>query len=275
MVPEIDGNTGIFVQLAHPSGFVRTPQMLNQAFVDRGIDVAAVTIDVTAEDLPDLLHGLRGWRNLVGAGVTMPHKGPIIDLLDEVEGPAREIGSVNMVRRDPDGHFVGTNGDGRGFVLGLRNETMNPTGSSVMVVGVGGAGRSISWALAHAGVERLALSNRTKQTAERLAEELSTHFEGLDVVAVDAPDPTGYDLVINATPLGMHADDALPILVDRLDPATTIADIIMAPSVTCLMEEAERRGCPVHAGRSMMTSQTEIFMEFLRLEELYGSSSRR
>lgn len=274
MVPEIDGTTGIFVQLAHPSGHVRTPQMLNQAFVDRGIDVAAVTIDVAPEDLAALLHGLRGWRNLVGAGVTMPHKGPILDLMDEVEGPAREIGSVNMVRRDPDGRFVGTNGDGQGFVLGLRNETMDPAGGSAMVVGVGGAGRSISWALAHAGVERIALSNRAKQTAESLAEELSTHFDGLEVVAVDAPDPTGYDLVVNATPLGMRAEDPLPILVDRLESTTTVADIIMVPSVTRLMEEAEQRGCPVHAGRSMMTSQTEIFMEFLRLEELYGRSSR-
>lgn len=275
MVPEIDGNTRIFVQLAHPSAHVRTPQMLNQTFVDRGMNVAAVAIDVAPDDLPNLLEGLRGWRNLVGAGVTMPHKGPILDLMDDVEGPAREIGSVNMVRRDPDGRFIGTNGDGQGFVLGLRTETMDIAGRRVLVVGIGGAGRAIAWALGDAGVSNIGLSNRTMETAEGLSAELTDHFVGLTVDAVEAPDPTGYDLVINATPLGMSADDPLPVMVEKLEPMTAVADIIMVPSVTPLMEAAAERGCTVHGGRSMMTSQTEIFMDFLRLEQFDGDASDR
>lgn len=273
MVPEIDGRTGIFVQLAHPIGHIRTPQMLNQAFVDRGIRMVALAIDVLPEDLETVVAGLRGWRNLVGIGVTMPYKGRMLGLVDEATEAAKEIGAINIARREPDGRIIGNNGDGQGFVDGLRKVTMDPAGRSVMLVGIGGAGRAIAFGLCHAGVRRLALVNRTPAAAHTLAGELTARFEGLDVTVGDVPDPTGYDLVINATPLGMQLDQPAPVLVDRLDPATTVADIIMVPSVTPLMQAAEARGCTVHPGRPMMEAQMEIFMDFLRLEELYGASA--
>ncbi len=273
MVPDIDGGTGIFVQLAHPIGHIRTPQMLNQAFVDRGIRMVALAIDVLPEDLETVVAGLRGWRNLVGIGVTMPYKGRMLGLVDEVTEAAQEIGAINIARREPDGRIIGNNGDGQGFVEGLRKVTMDPEGRSAMVVGIGGAGRAIAFGLCHGGVRRLALVNRTLAAAQTLAGELEARFAGLEVSVGDVPDPTGYELVVNATPLGMAPDHPMPILVDRLDPATTVADIIMVPSVTPLMKAAESRGCTVHPGRPMMEAQMEIFMEFLRLEELYGASS--
>jgi shikimate dehydrogenase len=260
----ITGNTRVYAHIAHPSSHVRTPQTFNAAFRERGIDAVAMSIDVLPADLHTLMVGLRGWRNLAGIGVTIPHKQPIARECDEVVGLAQQIKAVNAIRREPDGRLVGTNTDGAGFVAGLREAGLDPHGRDALLVGIGGAGRSIAFALADAGVARLGLANRTRAKADELSAELRSLYPGLEVASVEA-DPHGYGLVVNATSLGMHAGDELPVDTDRLDAAAVVADIIMAPPRTALIDAAERRGCVVQPGFAMLASQVEMVLEFLRL----------
>src|SRR5439155_21016909 len=118
-VREITGATRVYLHLAHPSAHARTPQVMNAEFARRGVDAVAVSADVAPGDLGGFVRGLRGWRNLAGLSVTMPHKEALASHVDELAGPATLIGAVNVVRREPDGRLVAANTDGSGLVIGL------------------------------------------------------------------------------------------------------------------------------------------------------------
>jgi shikimate dehydrogenase len=195
----------------------------------------------------------------------MPHKEPIAALCDEVVGIARLVGTVNAIRREPDGRLVGANTDGSGFRAGLEQAGYSPTGKRVLLIGVGGAGTAIAFSLAQAGAREIALANRTAAKAETVAAKVAEAFPGTKTGA-GAADPTGFDIVINATPLGMGATDALPLDVSKLAAETVVAEIVMRPERTRLVEEAERRGCRVHLGLPMLTCQIEEVITFLGLD---------
>ena len=263
---DITGKTRVWVHLSHPSTHVRATQTFNRAFREREIDAVAVSIDVAPADMPSLVRGLKGWRNLCGIGVTMPHKGPIAEVCEELVGLAKLCKSVNTIRREPDGRLIGTNTDGSGFLAGLKQAGHDPAGKRVLLVGIGGAGKAIAFALAQAGTGELTLSNRTAATAEQVAVQVAEAFPSTKT-SIGPPDPTGFDIVVNATPLGMHDGDALPLDVSKLTPKILVVEIIATRERTRLVEEAERRGCRVHLGLPMLTGQINEVITFLRLEE--------
>ena len=267
---EITGKTGVWVHVAHPSVHVRATSTFNRAFRERGLDVVAVSSDVAPADLPALVRGLRGWRNLAGIGVTMPHKEPIAALCDEVVGLGKLVKSVNAIRREPDGRLIGANTDGSGFLAGLRQGGYDPAGRRTLLVGIGGAGRALAFSLADAGVTRLTLANRTAAKAHTVAAEVMAAFPRT-TVQVGPADPSGYELVVNATPLGMREGDPLPLDVSRLARETVVAEIIIVPERTRLLQEAERRGCRIHFGLPMLTCQVDEVIAFLRLERFRAS----
>jgi shikimate dehydrogenase len=261
----ITGRTRVWVHVAHPSAHVKATQIVNQAFRDRGLDIVAVSIDVAPEEMPSLVRGLKGWRNLVGIGVTMPHKESIATICDEVVGLAKAMKAVNLIRRETDGRFIGTNNDGTGFLAGLRQTGFDLTGKRVLLVGTGGAGTAIAFNLAEAGVGALVLSNRTTARAEQVAARVTEAFPSASI-AVGPPDPAGFDLVINATSLGMREGDELPLDVSRLSPEMIVADVIVTPARTKLLEAAERCGCRIQPGLPMLTCQIDEVIRFLQLD---------
>lgn len=273
IVREVTGATQVFVHLAHPNDHVRAPAVLNDVFQTREIDAVAVSVDVTPGDMSPLVRGLRGWRNLCGIGVTMPHKVSILDEVDEVVADAAHVGAANLIRRARDGRLIATNIDGSGFIAGLRSSAHDPSGRRVLLVGAGGAGRAIAFSLANAAVASMTIANRTASKAKALAKEVRAVFPDIPVSA-GPPDPATYDIVINATSLGLRAADALPIDTARLNSNTLVAEVVARPARTRLMELAERRGCTVHAGLPMLTSQVEQLLTFLDLNPEAGLSTR-
>jgi shikimate dehydrogenase len=125
----ITGATRVYLHLAHPSAHARTPQVMNAELARRGVDAVAVSADVAPADLGGFARGLRGWRNLAGLSVTMPHKGSLAAHVDEL------IDAVNVVRRESDGRLVATNTDGQGFVIGLREAGHELAGRRVLLTG--------------------------------------------------------------------------------------------------------------------------------------------
>ena len=117
---KITGATRVWVHVSHPAAKTVSTALLNKTFRERDLDVVAVAIDVAPDDMPSLIRGMKGWRNLVGMGVTMPHKEQIALVCDELVGLAKVMKAVNIIRRDPDGRLIGGNSDGSGFVTGLR-----------------------------------------------------------------------------------------------------------------------------------------------------------
>ncbi|SDC25826.1 shikimate dehydrogenase family protein [Belnapia rosea] len=265
----ITGAARLFAILGDPVGVVRSPAWWNDRFAEAGLDAAFVPLDVAAADLPAAWRGLTRLRNLDGVVLTMPHKQAVVPLLDALGPLARLAGAVNTVRRRADGAWEGEMFDGEGFVAGLRAEGHEPAGMRALQVGCGGAGRAIAFALARAGVTELALSDTAPGRAGALAEAVAAAFPGCRV-ATALPDPAGYGLVVNATPLGLRPGDALAVEPGRLSPGQVVADVIPTPERTALLDAAAAAGCDTVTGRAMFEGQARLAAAFLGLADLGG-----
>ena len=259
---DITGTTRVFAILADPIHHVKTPQGINRLFGSHGFDGVLVPVHVGAQGLAAMVEGLRRMQNLGGFVVTVPHKTAMAALCDELTPAAARIGAVNVVRRTADGRLVGGILDGDGFVAGLRGAGIEPAGHSVYLAGAGGAACAIAHALAGAGVACLTIANRTTARAAELVARLKEDFPAL-VITVGSDDPSGHDLVVNATSLGMQEDDALPLDTGRLAAGQTVAEIIMQPAETPLLRAAAARGCRVHSGAPMLANQLALMAEFM------------
>lgn len=261
----ITGRTRLFGVIADPIGHVRACEVFNPVFAARGIDAVLVPLHVPAGRLAAALDGFRALANLGGVLVTIPHKEAVLDLVDEIGAQARLIGAANVIRRDAHGRLTAENFDGLGFVAGLRRQGRAVAGKRVLLVGAGGAAKAIACALVDAEVAALVVANRTAARAEELAGRIRTAYPSVDVQAGPA-DPTGFDLVVNATSQGLLPGDALPIAVEAVEARSVVAEIIMKPERTPLVVAAEARGLEVHLGRHMLDAQVPLMAGFLGID---------
>jgi shikimate dehydrogenase len=129
------------------------------------------------------------------------------------------------------------------------------------VVGSGGVGSAIAAALAATGIAAITVSDAYPESAAGLAARLREHYPKLEA-RTGSNDPAGYDLVVNATPLGMKPGDPLPIDVARLAPATFVGEVVMKQAITPLLQAAREKGCPVQIGTDMLFEQIPAYLEF-------------
>ena len=258
----IGGRTKLIGILADPIDHVRTPAVLNPLLEARGADAVVVPLHVDDSGLETLWPGLRALRSLAGLIVTVPHKTTVATLVDAVGEAGRIAGAVNVVRREADGRMVGDTFDGRGFVAGLRANGYEPEGRRALILGAGGAAAAIALALIHSAVEHLRIANRTLERAERLCAQLQSAVPGAPVEAGPA-DASGFDLIVNATSLGLGPNDPLPCSLDHVGPGTIVADAVMQPPMTAFLSEAEHRGASIQPGLPMLEGQRELLLAFL------------
>jgi shikimate dehydrogenase len=195
----------------------------------------------------------------------------MLALCDEATDNAQRIGAVNAVRRESDGRMVGEMLDGLGFVGGLRSARIEPRGMSAYVTGAGGAANAIAFALAEAGVARLTIANRSREKAEDLVARIARFLPRVRA-EVGSRDPSGHDLTINATSLGLRDGDLLPFDADLLTPDQIAAEIIMQPQTTAMMAAAAARGCRVQPGIPMLACQLELMADFMSGRREVGSA---
>ena len=271
-IKAVTGTTRLFGCIASPTNHVRAPMIFNRIFTERHIDAVMVPVDIPAEQLAEGIEGLRAFGNFKGAAVTIPHKLNLAALCDELGPGARAAAAVNAVRFTDDGRLLGDNFDGHGFVAGLLGE--NPTDveperilqdKTVLIVGAGGAARAIALSLAEQPVARIDVTNRTHRRAEEAVHLVQNISSGADVFAIQAADIDfqDYDVVINATPLGLLETDEMPLDTDLLRADCLVCDIIMIPERTRLISAAQRTGRPVHIGRYMLDYQVHLIGEFI------------
>lgn len=259
---EITGNTRLYGIVADPVAQVKTPQLMHKVFEKRGTDGVLVPMHVAPENLSVFVQALRSVMNFGGMIATVPHKTAMVDLCDDVTPAARLVGAVNIVRRDPNGRLAGDILDGQGFVGGLRREGIEPRGLRVLLSGAGGAAKAIAFALADAGVACLDIYNRTQEKAQDLITRLQKIYPAVSMRAVGAQ-PAGYDMVVNATSLGMKPGDALPVDVTGLTADQIVADIIMTPALTPLLAAAQAKSCRIQYGLPMLECQIELMADFM------------
>jgi len=257
----IRGTTTIIAHIGDPIAPVKSPMIYNPYFESAGIDAAVVPMGVRAADYPEVLKAVFRFTNIRGALITMPHKVATVGLLDEASTAVKIAQSCNAVLRRSDGTLLGDLFDGAGFVRGLERNGFHFPGARCLVVGTGGVGSAIAAALAAARIAAIGLYDSNAASADGLAGRLRCHYPALEV-RTGSNDPTGFDLVVNATPLGMNPTDPLPLDVSRLAPTTFVGEVVMKQEVTPLLRLARARGCRTQAGTEMLFEQIPLYLDF-------------
>src|SRR5271165_7066059 len=227
----INGDTKIIAHVGYPTTTFKSPMIYNPWFERHGINAAVVPLGVTSENFAHAFPEICRFTNFHGALITMPHKVSVIALLDDVSTAVKVAGSCNAVRRDERGRLVGEMFDGEGFVRGMAHNGRSIRAKTLLVVGSGGVGSAIAASAAAAGAAAIAVYDVGAASMEALAGRLRQNYPRLKVSS-GSNDPAGFDVVVNATPLGMKAGDPMPLDVSRLSPSTYVAEVVMKQEKT-------------------------------------------
>ena len=249
------------------------PQMQNAALENCGLQVNYARFEIGADELPAALE-LLPEVDFIGVNLTVPHKIAAFKLMDEVDESARQAGAVNTIKVE-NNKLRGFNTDGKGFARAIREEfSVDLRDLRVLVLGAGGAARAIALECAKENSERLVIANRDFGKAKNLAEELRPFFAEARVLG-PVPrlqaipwDETAFrfqianvDLVVNATPLGLHHADAAPISARLLAPHLMVYDTVYSHGQTALVSAAIEAGARAADGLSMLLHQGALAFE--------------
>lgn len=255
----IGGETRLVGIIGWPVAHSLSPIMHNAAFQSLGLDWAYVPLPVRPEHLAEAIRGLRG-LGFRGANVTIPHKGAVMPLMDELSSAAQAIGAVNTLVVREAGGLVGENTDWLGFLAALRDAGFDPAGKGCAVIGAGGAARAVVYALARAGGHPVVF-NRTLERAIRLMEDFRAAFPDVAFEAHPLEDlcQIGGEtaLLVNATSLGMwpHVDTS-PWPDDPPVPShLRVCDLVYNPLETKLLQQAREAEATAIGGLGMLVHQ--------------------
>jgi shikimate dehydrogenase len=257
----ISGKTTLIAHLGYPTFAFKAPLIYNPWFDKNDIDAVVVPMGVKPEEYREFFPLLFKMSNIRGALVTMPHKVTTIELVDELTPTARVAGAANAVLLREDGTLLGDQFDGEGFVRGVLRKGFDLDGKRALVVGNGGVGSPIAASLAAAGVGAMGLFDPNSAASDALGERLVAAYPELKI-ATGSKDPDGYDIVVNATPLGMKDDDPLPMDIDRIGPTTFVGEVVMKQEITPFLQAALDKGCSVQVGKDMLFEQIPAYLEF-------------
>ena len=257
----INGETRLIAHLGVPTRTFKSPMIYNPFFERHGINAVVVPMGCEAADYAEFLRLLFRLRNIQGALVTMPHKVVTAELVDELSATAAVAGACNAVKAGPDGRLIGDMFDGEGFMRGAAAKSVAVAGRRALVVGCGGVGSAIAGSLARAGAGEVGLFDGDAARMAGLAERLGAHYPALRV-SVGTNDPAGWDIAVNATPLGMKEGDPLPFDASRLEPETFVGEVVLKAEVTPLVAAARARGCRTQVGLDMLFEMIPAYLEF-------------
>lgn len=262
---DITGRTRVFMILGDPIAQVQAPALFNPIFRAQGVDAVLVPAQVSPADLTGFVQQVLRARNIDGLWLTIPHKAAVLPLLDHCDRLGRIAQAVNAVRRNADGSLEGALFDGEGFVKALDRFEVPVAGRRVLIVGTGGAGMAIAVSLAERGAAAIALFDPERSRSAAAAARINAAFAGQPARIAKTADAAGFDLVVQASPLGMDNADALPIDPASVDPGTVLVDILMKNQPTPLLRACAERGVRVHPGFEMLTQQIPDYLRFFGL----------
>lgn len=233
-----------FRLLGHGIAYSASPAMMNAAFDALGLPHRYVLADVAAGQVPATVASLRS-PDAGGANVTVPHKGAVVSLLDEVSEIAREADAVNTIVHRGD-RLVGHNTDVPAMIDVIRG--LRPDGlAHAVVLGAGGASRALQLALAKVGVDRITVLRRADGSIDQLPRHIG-----------------GADLIVNATPVGTGSDES-PVPAGLLRAGLAVLDLVYRPDPTRLVRDALDSGAVAEAGSAVLLGQAwrafELWLE--------------
>lgn len=264
MIP-ITGHTRLTALLGSPVAHSISPLMHNEAFQLLDLDYTYLCFEVNEETLPAAVDGLKAC-GIRGFNLTMPNKNKIVELLDELSPAARLIGAVNTVVND-DGHLIGYNTDGVGYMQAVKDAGYDITGKTITIMGAGGAATAICAQAALDGVKKIHIfareTSRLWDRTQKLAENINSTLpckavlhENKDTAAL-AQAISESALLLNATSVGMAPNTEGTIIEDTslYHPDLIVSDVIYNPRETRFLKEAREAGCRTFNGMYMLLYQ--------------------
>jgi shikimate dehydrogenase len=261
MSEPLNGATRVHYIVGDPIAQVKSPAGVSQSFHDKGHNAYVMPAHVAPAKLADWLAGVSLAQNVDGVIVTVPHKFASFNLCATTSERAAFLHTVNTMRRNPDGSWHGDMFDGLGFVSAMQDNGCQPAGKKALLVGAGGAGSAIAHALVVAGVSSLAIHDPDTARRSTLVERLASL--GKCPVTQGSADPTGYDIVLNASPVGMQTSDPIPVDADKLQSSMFVGCVITAPAITPLIAAARAKGCATMTGAHMFGRVRDLMVDFL------------
>jgi len=251
----------VLVIIGDPIHQVKSPATFGKYFQTHDIDAEMVPLHVAAQDFHRVLEGLRGVKNLGGAVITIPHKYDAYKVAHKRGPMAQATGTANILAPFDEDQWSAEMLDGVGLINALEKRSIETAGLRTLIIGAGGAGTAIAVALQQLGnVASIGITDINTKRAEELVAKLA------DADVVEAALPGDYQLVINASPVGMGSDE-MPLDSAGFSSSTIVCDAIMHPAKTRFLREAEKRGCVIVEGLEMLHGQVESIVRFLGLQD--------
>lgn len=260
-------NTKMYAVIGDPIAQSLSPQLHNGLFEANGIDAIYFPVEVKSEDLEKLVQGFR-LMNFGGFNITKPHKLDIMKYLDELDPLAQKIGAVNtVVYRDK--KMIGYNTDGFGFIKSIEKKLGKKAKEelTILILGCGGAVKSVAMALADWGIKKVIIANRTLSKADELIEQINENWPGkAQAISMEESELKkvlpNVDLIVNGTSLGMNdAPKRTPIAKELLRKDIFVYDMIYSPPMTQLLKDAKAVGAQTENGLEMLLYQGLLAFE--------------
>jgi shikimate dehydrogenase len=259
----LSGATRVYFIVGDPIAQVKSPSGVTAALRAAGRDAIVVPAHVAPDDLPGFFAAAARMQNVDGVIITVPHKFSATQYCATLSDEAKFLGAVNTLRRQPDGSWHGGMFDGTGFVAALEDAGCKLNAKRALLVGAGGAGSAIGHALVNAGVASLAVRDNDAARTEALVARLADLGRGAVSIAASDAGAEDYEVVVNASPMGMRAGDPLPVDVSRLPATAFVGDVVTKPPLTPFIEAARARGCGTVTGTQMFGRVCDRIVEFL------------
>lgn len=253
------GATRVYPIVGDPIAQAKSPGGLTRAFRAAGRDAIVVPLQVKPAHIAAFLRMLDDVGNVDGIIATVPHKFAAFAHAASASDRARLLGSANILRRRQGGWHADMI-DGLSLVQAMRDAGGVIEGRRALLVGAGGAGCAIGLELLNAGATSLAIHDTDVTRRDRLVTLLDGAHPGR--VSIGSADPSGADIIVNATPSGMRDGDTPPVMFDKLEPHMFVGDVITAPEITPLLHAARERGCGVQTGVAMFEASVQLMFDF-------------
>ncbi|HEY8484847.1 MAG TPA: shikimate dehydrogenase [Longimicrobiales bacterium] len=252
-------STRLLALLGDPVAHSLSPRFQNAAFQAAGVDGVYVALRCDADSFAGLLVGIA--RSGGGGNVTLPHKERAASLVESATEAVRRTGACNTYWYES-GRLCGDNTDVPGFQIAVQALVGSLAGARVLLVGAGGAARGALYALLLSGVDSVVLLNRSPDRAEALRQAFES--DARRILLASEIGPLGsqhFDLVVNATSLGLHSTDPLPLEFGRIGGAGAVFDLVYARGGTRWVREARALGIPAMDGLEMLIHQGAVAFE--------------
>jgi shikimate dehydrogenase len=259
--PIVNGATRLYGIIGDPIEQVKSPEAFTARFRAAGLNALLIPLHVKPESFDESVQVLKKLANLHGLIATLPYKARVLAYVDRVLPTGRRVGAINAMRRDADGQWSADMFDGKGFLAGIRAAGAEPKGKRVLLLGAGGAGSAIADALAEAGARSITVFDQDRERARALSGKIREQHPAAACM-VGEPAVADYDMLVNATPVGMSPGDGLPVELGPLPARLFVADIVPRAEGTLLLERARQSGCGTMAGRAMVDGQLEEIARF-------------